>query len=254
MAAVGDDQFTLESVRNALVRLEDTIIFSLIERSKFPVNSQLYDSNNELSNLGTCSLFDFIVNGTETIQATAGRYVNPEENPFFSDNLPPSSLPLSYAEFLYPAATSININDIILDMYLNKLLPLFVTGNDDGNYAATASSDIVCLQALSRRIHYGKFVAEVKFRNAPQDYEPLIRAKDRDGLMKLLTFPIQEEAVRNRVEEKAKVFGQDVTIGSKNEGEVKYKIDPSVVSRLYVDWVMPLTKEVQVEYLLQRLD
>jgi len=33
------------------------------------------------------------------------------------------------------------------------------------------------LQAISRRIHYGKFVAEVKFRDAPQDYEPLIRAK-----------------------------------------------------------------------------
>lgn len=33
------------------------------------------------------------------------------------------------------------------------------------------------VQAISRRIHYGKFVAEVKFRDAPQDYEPLIRAK-----------------------------------------------------------------------------
>lgn len=33
------------------------------------------------------------------------------------------------------------------------------------------------LQALSRRIHYGKFVAEVKFREAPDDYTPAIRAK-----------------------------------------------------------------------------
>lgn len=32
-------------------------------------------------------------------------------------------------------------------------------------------------QAISRRIHYGKFVAEAKFRESPRDYEPLIRAK-----------------------------------------------------------------------------
>lgn len=32
-------------------------------------------------------------------------------------------------------------------------------------------------QALSRRIHYGRFVAEVKFRDAPDDYIPLIKSK-----------------------------------------------------------------------------
>ncbi|KAK7309711.1 hypothetical protein RJT34_06662 [Clitoria ternatea] len=48
---------------------------------------------------------------------------------------------------------------------------------DDGNYAQTAASDLSLLQAISRRIHYGKFVAEVKFRDSPQDYEPLIHAK-----------------------------------------------------------------------------
>lgn len=33
------------------------------------------------------------------------------------------------------------------------------------------------LQALSRRIHYGKLVAEVKFRESSKDYEPAIRAQ-----------------------------------------------------------------------------
>jgi chorismate mutase len=256
-AGGGDDEFTLASVRTALVRLEDTIIFSLIERAKFPVNCQLYDHDNSKNcNWGSCSLFEFIVKETEAIQAKAGRYVNPEENPFFLDNLPPSLIPShSYTEFLYPAAASNNINNIILDMYLKMLLPLFVVDGDDGNYAETASSDLVCLQALSRRIHYGKFVAEVKFRGAPQDYEPLIRAKDRDGLMKLLTFPIQEEVVSFRVREKALIFGQDATaVGENNAGGGKYKVEPLVLSRLYVDWVMPLTKEVQVDYLLKRLD
>jgi chorismate mutase len=35
---------------------------------------------------------------------------------------------------------------------------------DDGNYGSAATLDVLCLQALSQRIHYGKFVAEAKFR------------------------------------------------------------------------------------------
>jgi hypothetical protein len=35
---------------------------------------------------------------------------------------------------------------------------------DDGNYGSAATLDVLCLQALSKRIHYGKFVAEAKFR------------------------------------------------------------------------------------------
>jgi hypothetical protein len=35
---------------------------------------------------------------------------------------------------------------------------------DDGNYGSAATLDVLCLAALSKRIHYGKFVAEAKFR------------------------------------------------------------------------------------------
>lgn len=69
--------------------------------------------------------------------------------------------------------------------------------------------------------------------------------------MKLLTFESIEEAIKKRVEKKAKVFGQDVEV---EENESKYKVEPSVVSQLYGEWVIPLTKLVQVEYLLRRLD
>ena len=77
--------------------------------------------------------------------------------------------------------------------------------------------------------------------------------QDRDALMKLLTFESVEEAVKKRVAKKAMVFGQEVTLNNDDKKE-KYKVDPSVVSRLYGDWIMPLTKLVQVEYLLRRLD
>ena len=50
-------------------------------------------------------------------------------------------------------------------------------------------------QALSKRIHYGKFVAEAKFRAQPEQYGALIRQRDADGLMRLLT----DEAVETKV-------------------------------------------------------
>lgn len=33
----------------------------------------------------------------------------------------------------------------------------------------------------------------------------------------------------------------------------QYKVDPQVVANLYERWVVPLTKEVQIAYLLNRL-
>lgn len=40
------------------------------------------------------------------------------------------------------------------------------TAGDDSNYGSAGVLDVLCLQALSKRIHYGKFVAEAKFRCA----------------------------------------------------------------------------------------
>ncbi|KAI4316401.1 hypothetical protein L6164_024384 [Bauhinia variegata] len=204
---------------------------------------------------GFCgSLVEFVFKNTEAIQAKAGRYKSPEENPFFPENLPPSEVPYyPFSKILHPKAALVNINKSIWKMYFDELLPLFATSGDNGNYAQTAASDLLLLQAISRRIHYGKFVAEVKFRESPQDYEPAIRAQDQEALMKLLTFESVEEMVRKRVEKKAMVFGQEVSLDSDERNKTKYKVDPSIAFRLYEQWVIPLTKQVEVEYLLRRL-
>ena len=73
--------------------------------------------------------------------------------------------------------------------------------------------------------------------------------------MEMLTFPIVEEAVKRRVETKAKTFGQEVPVNiEETHAAPVYKIEPSLVAELYGEWIMPLTKEVQVQYLLRRLD
>ncbi|PKI47927.1 hypothetical protein CRG98_031711 [Punica granatum] len=204
------------------------------------------------------SLVEFMVKETEKLHAQVGRYKSPDEHPFFPEGLPDPLLPpLHYPKVLHPFADSININKQVWHMYFKDLLPRLVRQGDDGNYGSTAVCDTICLQALSKRIHYGKYVAEAKFQASPEDYEVAIRAQDRARLMDLLTYTSVEETVKRRVEMKAKTFGQEVILRVYSDGvgtDPIYKINPSVIADLYGDWIMPLTKEVQVEYLLHRLE
>ncbi|KMT18121.1 hypothetical protein BVRB_2g031500 isoform B [Beta vulgaris subsp. vulgaris] len=251
----GTDNLSLDSIRKTLIGLEDTIIYSLIERSKLPLNSPAYKSSPFPGFHG--SLMQLLVKGTEAVQAQFGRYQSPEEVPFFPDNLPPPIVHPSQncSQKLPAAAASVNVSKDIWDFYVNKLLPQLATEGDDGNYVLSVASDLVCLQALSRRIHYGKYVAEVKFINETEAYTTAIRAQDKDTIMNLLTDTKVEAMVKQRVAKKAMVFGAEVTLSDSNGSNTNnYKVEPSVVSRLYDEWVIPLTKVVEVDYLLKRLE
>lgn len=248
--------YTLDGIRSSLIRQEDSIIYSLVERAQYCYNEDTYDPNAFFMDGFQGSLVEFMVKETEKVHSQVGRYKSPDEHPFFPDDLPDPMLPpLQYPQVLHPCAQDININRKIWDIYFKDLLPRLVKEGNDGNCGSAATCDSTCLQALSKRIHYGKFVAEAKFRASPSDYEAAIKAQDRKKLMDLLTYPAVEEAIKKRVETKTKTFGQVVNVGfGEDATEPIYKIKPSLVADLYGDWIMPLTKEVQVEYLLRRLD
>lgn len=247
---------TLDSIRNTLIRLEDSIIFGLLERAQYCYNADTYDSHSfHVDGFGG-SLVEFMVRETEKLHAKVGRYKSPDEHPFFPEDLPEPLLPpIQYPTVLHPIADSININKEIWKMYFDEVLPRLVKEGSDGNSGSSALCDTTCLQALSKRIHYGKFVAEAKFQESPDDYMPAIIDQDGDRLMQLLTYETVERAIEHRVETKAKIFGQEVNIGAEAKGlPPVYKIRPSLVAGLYSNRIMPLTKDVQVAYLLRRLD
>ncbi|CAJ2665741.1 unnamed protein product [Trifolium pratense] len=250
----GSDNLTLDHIRHSLIRQEDSIIFSLLERAQYCYNGDTYDPDAFNMDGFNGSLVEYMVRETEKLHAKVGRYKSPDEHPFFPVGLPEPWLPpLQYPQVLHPIAESININDNVWSVYFRVLIPQLVKEGDDGNYGSSAVCDVMCLQALSKRIHYGKFVAEAKFQAAPEAYKAAIIAQDK--LMELLTYPEVEEAIKRRVEMKAKTYGQEVVINMKeHRTEPVYKINPSLVADLYSDWIMPLTKEVQVAYLLRKLD
>ncbi|CAA0832193.1 Chorismate mutase 1- chloroplastic [Striga hermonthica] len=231
--------YTLDGIRNSLIRQEDSIIFSLVERAQFCYNEETYDLNAFAMDGFNGSLVEYMIKETEKLHSKVGRYKSPDEHPFFSDDVhEPMLPPLQYPRVLHPSSDSININSQVWDMYFKNLLPRLVKEGHDGNYGSTASCDTICLQALSKRIHYGKFVAEAKFRGSPED---------RARLMDLLTYPEVEEAIKKRVEMKTQTYGQEVTVVGYGENpSPAYKINPSLVANLYGDWIMPLTKQVQV--------
>ncbi|XP_073525333.1 uncharacterized protein [Phyllobates terribilis] len=250
------ESLTLDSIRSSLVRQEDSIIFSLLERSQYCYNPETYDPSAFPLDGFYGSLVEYMLKETEKLHAQVGRYKSPDEHPFFPDDLPEPVLPpLQYPKVLHSIADSININKKIWAMYFKDLLPRLAKAGNDGNFGSAAVCDTICLQALSKRIHYGKFVAEAKFRASSDDYMEAIKAQDAVQLMKLLTYEAVEDMVKKRVAMKAEIFGQDVPINpEKEEAKPGYKIKPDIVADLYGDWIMPLTKEVQVEYLLRRLD
>ncbi|XP_040961681.1 chorismate mutase 1, chloroplastic isoform X2 [Gossypium hirsutum] len=169
------ENLTLEAVRYSLIRQEDSIIFSLLERAQYCYNGDTYDPDAFSMDGFHGSLVEYILRGTEKLHSKVGRYKSPDEHPFFPDELPDPLLPpLQYPQVLHPIADSININPKVWQMYFRNLIPRLVKEGDDGNCGSTAICDTMCLQALSKRIHYGKFVAECKYQASPDAYKAAI--------------------------------------------------------------------------------
>jgi chorismate mutase len=238
------EQLQIEQVRNVLIRLEETIIFALIERAQFMRDAVIYDPGRFGSVLEGESLVGFMLLETERSHALVRRYDSPDEHPFF-DNLPNPILPeLSFAESPL-RANEININEEIRKLYEGEVVPHICRDGDDKQYGSAAVCDVACLQSLSKRIHYGKFVAESKLRKGSAELLASVSARDADGVMRAITDAAVEEAVLRRVETKAKRYTGELADASSTP-----TVDYRQIVDIYRRWVIPLNKQVQVEYLL----
>lgn len=99
-------------------------------------------------------------------------------------------------------------------------------GETQENYGSAATCDVHCLQALSRRIHFGKFVAEAKFQQETERFVKLIKANDRKGIDEAITKPEVELKVLERLALKAKTYGTDP--GFQPENGPKINVDAVV--------------------------
>lgn len=249
-------QLLVENIRGVLIRLEETIIFALIERAQFARNEPTYQTEAFAGATGGRSLMTYLLHETECIHARMRRYTSPDERPF-SDGLPAPILPtLGYEESPIRANT-VNFNDRLLEVYVGEIVPCLCVSGDDGQYGSSSVCDVSCLQALSHRIHYGMLVAESKYRQAPAEFDAAVTTGDRDVLERMITHPQVEAALLKRVESKTRHHGWDlngeIPGGKSGLGSGRAsKVSPQTVVGLYRDWIIPLTKSVEVAYLLER--
>lgn len=181
----------------------------------------------------------------ERLQSLVRRYESPDEYPFFPEVLQkPILQPLHYPKILHP--NDVDVNHDIKERYITKILPKVCShfvredrGEGQENYGSAGTCDVSCLQALSRRIHFGKFVAESKFQH--ETYVPLIkkcltpgpahvgfrdrfvaliRAKDTDGIDAAITNAAVEKKVLERLRLKAKTYGTDPSEAGEGQGKI----------------------------------
>jgi len=254
--------------------MEDSIIFSLIERSQFQINAAVYEP--ECEQLGDFRLHqlkcagsngclgDWYIYQTECLHSQVRRYKHPTEFAFFGP-LPEPSLGSTSGgrtdtePILAPVPPSAVVNKRLLETYRSKIVPKLCEDGDDGNHGSTAVQDVHCLQTMATRIYYGLFVAESKFRSENEKARALIEAEDREGLMAFITRADVEKQNIQRVILKARTFSQNIAAGEAGQmapvltSGTTYKIDPEYVGTVFEEYLMPLTKDVEVEYLLSRL-
>lgn len=241
------DELKLNNIRSNLIRQEETIIFSLIERAQFGKNQIIYKKNGIPIQGDDSAFMYYLLKGTERLHALVRRYTAPDEHPFTKDLPEPILTPMVYE---WPIKkNNININEKILNTYINEIIPIICEKEDDGNYGSSSVNDINALQTLSKRIHYGKYVAESKYLSDIEVYKKLIQEKNNEKIMEKLTNKDVEQNILKRVELKASTYGQELDVTNPI-----YKIQPAIIKKIYKDYIIPFTKEVELLYLLQRID
>lgn len=96
------------------------------------------------------------------------------------------------------------------------------------------------------------FVSESKFRSAPADFIPHIYSRNEEALAALITKPAVEAALLKRLAKKAAFYGQELDASGNPKTTLdqaekdNLKIDVEEVVALYRDYIIPLTKEVEV--------
>jgi chorismate mutase len=251
-------------------RLEDTITFHLIERVQFPLNRTIYVPGGVKIPGNDLSLMDYLLREQERLQSRVRRFESPDEYPFFPAVLEkPILQPLQYPRILHD--NDVNVNEVIKKRYIDEILPAICpqfAGGDRGetqeNYGSAATCDVSCLQALSRRVHFGKFVAESKFQKEPEKFARMIKENDRSGIDAAITDATVEKKVLERLGLKARTYGTDPTFPTESGQKIHtdavvamYKVREALCSSAHSnmaqEYVIPLTKIVEVEYLMQRL-
>jgi chorismate mutase len=242
------DVLKLDRIAARLEGLEETIIYKLIDRAQFAANPIIYEPGKSgFAGSGNLSLFDLRLRRQEEMDSDFGRFCVPEERPF-NRNLPEPKrkvvLPVTGLEI--DDFDAVNVTAGILKAYTKLLKDVCLAGND-GHYGSSTEHDVYALQAIARRVHYGAlYVSESKYQSDPQSYDKLIATRDVDSLMQKLTRAEVEEKILARIAKKVDHIQSGIN------SDTRRSVPPDAIMTFYRKHVIPLTKEGEIRYFLNR--
>jgi len=241
----------LNLIREQLAQFEDSIIYTLLNRSKYPLNPGAYlnlDDLAEKSKFDGKSQLEFMLFNDEKFKSTLGKFQSPQEKAFFFNQSKFDNSKKNLSIIPDSLINKINLTNNILESYSNLLKN--ISFGDDGNYGTSCEADILALQTLSSRIHFGTFyISEAKFLENENFYSKLALKNDSNGILRELTNLEVENNIYNRVIEKvenAQRFYTNSVFSNEN------KINPKIIGNFFREVVFPLTKTGEVKYLMLR--
>ncbi len=242
------NQIDLTFIASRLESFEETIISKLIDRAQYSINQVAYERGNSgFENENHRCLMDLRLFYQEEMDSLFGRFCVPEERPF-NKNLTPAGrrVATGHTILCIDEFNRVNLTSKITPRYM-ELIRCICPDGDDGQYGSSTEHDVYSLQAISRRVHFGAmYVAECKYRSAPTTYQNLIAQNDRNGLLKQLTRPEVEEKIVERILEKT------TALQTCSDSRTRNIIQPESMAKLFKDTIIPLTKEGEILYLLNR--
>ncbi len=231
-------------VRAYLESLEEEILSAYLARAQFAHNEAVYEKGY-FGNPDE-SMLDKMLLELETVYSKFGRYIDPVERPF-NDNLPEPERQVIVQDHSLMIAdyNQASVTPLIMQVYL-RFLDRICEPGDDRQHGSSAEHDIAALQVTSQRIHAGMLVAEWKYDKNPETYWALIQRKDEKGLLETLTDKGKEDEVAARIYAKA-----EERMNTANQ-DVRQVISPFEFMHYFMRNIVPLTKQVEVLYFLNR--
>jgi chorismate mutase len=126
---------------------------------------------------------------------------------------------------------------VLRPAYLRVLLPALCDPGQDTGQPACLSADGACLDALARRLALSVHVATRKREAIPEALQAALKSGSATKVEQAITNPDVEAEVLARIQARARTRA--------SQSEV-----PGRIAGLYTEWIIPLSRKIQVHGLL----
>ncbi|MFO7937888.1 MAG: hypothetical protein R6V06_09840 [Kiritimatiellia bacterium] len=151
------------------------------------------------------------------------------------ENIPDTS---ETAKLFGSAATMAGRAHIIRPLYVSVILPALCSPGSDEDCRKCISTDSSCMNALVQRLNLSVHVAALKKEQIPEALRKPIELKDPVLLEKAIT----NQAVENKVIKRILETTREQQVNSDHLQEK--------VAALYTEWLIPVSRKIQVHDLL----